>query len=82
MEGLATVHDGSVSSESKLSLGLGYWLANVIGVSADGGWIVPAYSELYSLEAEVTSEKKKILSAIGQVCCDRQSRDLGTGPRR
>ena len=68
MERLATVHDGSVSSESKLSLGLGYWLANVIGVSADGGWIVPAYSELYSLEAEVTSENKEILSAIGRVC--------------
>ncbi len=64
MEGLATVHDGSASSESKASLGLGYWLANVIGVSADGARIVPAYSELYSLDAEVTSENKKILSAI------------------
>lgn len=69
MEGLAQVHDGSESKDNKKpSIGLGYWLANVIGVSADGSRIVPAYSELYSLEAEVTSENKKILSAIGRVC--------------
>lgn len=69
MEGLAQVHDGSESKDNKKpSIGLGYWLANVIGVSADGGRIVPAYSELYSLEVEVTSENKKILSAIGRVC--------------
>jgi len=62
MEGLAHVHDGS-----KDEIGLGYWLLNIIGVNSDGSKIVPAYSELYSLNREVTSENRKILSAIGHV---------------
>lgn len=63
MEGLAGVHDGS-----KDTVGLGYWLLNVVGIGGDGSTIVPAYSELYSLGSESTSENKKILSAITRIC--------------
>jgi len=62
MEGLAGVHDGS-----KDTVGLGYWLLNIVGVSADGRTIVPAYSELYSFRSESTSENQKILSAIARI---------------
>lgn len=63
MEGLAYVYDGS-----KDKVGLGYWLLNIVGVSGDGNRIVPAYSELYSLDREVTSETRKILAAINSIC--------------
>lgn len=62
MEGLGRVHDGSEHEISN-----GYWLANVVGVDAEGDLLVPAYSELYSHEAEVTSENQKILEAIDRV---------------
>lgn len=62
MEGLGSVHDGS---EDKVARG--YWLANIIGVDRTGELIVPAWSELYSHKAEVTSENQKILEAIESV---------------
>jgi hypothetical protein len=62
MEGLATVHDGSKGEQ-----GSGYWLCNVAGVDSTGSLIVPAYSELYSLDQESSSENAKILSAIETV---------------
>ncbi|MBU0577399.1 transposase [Patescibacteria group bacterium] len=62
MDGLAMVHDGSKSKQ-----GSGYWLCNVAGVDAKGSLIVPAYSELYSLDKESSSENAKILSAIETV---------------
>jgi hypothetical protein len=71
MEGLAWVHDGSKSNrrgDTTGSVGLGYWLANVVGVSSDGSRLVPAYSELYSLDWESTSENQKMLAAIRTVC--------------
>jgi hypothetical protein len=73
MEGLAPVYDGSGGRPStkgqghgrgKAQIGLGYWLCNVVGVSRGGEQIVPAYSELYSLHQESTSENRKILDAI------------------
>ena len=62
MEGLAIVYDGS-----KGETGPGYWLCNVTGVDGAGSLIVPAYSELYSLDKEIASENTKILSAINSV---------------
>lgn len=62
MEGLGSVHDGSEDEIAN-----GYWLSNVVGVDAEGDLLVPAYSELYSHTAEVTSENKKILEAIDRV---------------
>lgn len=62
MEGLGYVYDGS-----KHKKGLGYWLLNIIGVSADGSKIVPGCSELYSYGSESLSENGQILSAISFV---------------
>ncbi len=62
MEGLALVHDGS-----KSEIGTGYWLCNATAVNEKGSLLVPCYSELYSHEAEVTSENKKILQAVDRV---------------
>ena len=62
MEGLAEVYDGS-----EQTTGPGYWLCNVTGVDSSGALIVPAYSELYSLEEESSSENAKLLSAIERV---------------
>ena len=62
MEGLGRVHDGSEDE-----LANGYWLSNVVGVDTEGDLLVPAYSELYSQQIEVTSENQKILEAIGRV---------------
>jgi len=59
MAGLAEVYDGS-----EQATGPGYWLCNVTGVDERGTLIVPAYSELYSLEEESSSENAKLLSAI------------------
>ena len=61
-EGLAQVHDGSTGKQ-----GPGFWLCNAIGVSADRQTLVPAWSELYSLKAEATSENHKILTAVHTV---------------
>ena len=62
MEGLGRVHDGSVQD-----IGTGYWLCNVVGVSEDGELVVPAYSELYSFEAEQSSENTKIIASMEEV---------------
>jgi hypothetical protein len=59
MEGIAEVYDGSESAI--------YWLCNVTGVDDSGVLIVPAYSELYSLVEESSSENAKLLSAIVRV---------------
>lgn len=61
-EGIAQVYDGSTGKP-----GPGFWLCNAIGVTSDGQTIVPAYSELYSLKEEDTSENRKILDAIDTV---------------
>ena len=62
MAGLAEVYDGS-----EQATGPGYWLCNVTGVDTSGALIVPAYSELYSLAEESSSENAKLLSAIERV---------------
>jgi len=62
MEGLAGVYDGSESETAR-----GYWLCNVTAVNDDATVVVPAYSELFSHHAEVTSENEKILYAVEQV---------------
>ena len=62
MEGLATVYDGS-----EQELGQGYWLSNVTAVNDDASIIVPAFSELFSHDVEVTSENQKILNAVETV---------------
>jgi len=62
MEGLGRVHDGS-----KDEITNGYWLLNTVGVDSEGDLLVPAYSELYSHNAEVTSENRKILKSIDRV---------------
>ena len=60
LEGQAGVHDGSASK-----IGYGYPIINIAGVGAGRADVVPAYSELYSLKQEPTSENLKILEAIG-----------------
>jgi hypothetical protein len=67
-EGIAQVYDGSTGKT-----GPGFWLCNAAGVTSDGQRIIPAYSELYSLKEEATSENRKILEAI-----DTVQRDLET----
>jgi len=61
-EGLAQVHDGSTGK-----LGPGFWLCNAIGASADAQTLVPAWSDLYSLKVESTSENLKILDTVYSV---------------
>lgn len=62
MEGLAGVYDGSEGETAR-----GYWLCNITAVNDDATLVVPAYSELFSHQAEVTSENEKILHAVEQV---------------
>ncbi len=62
MEGLAGVYDGSEGDTAK-----GYWLCNITAVNDDATIVVPAYSELFSHTAEVTSENEKLLHAVEQV---------------
>ena len=62
MSGLGLVYDGS-----EKEVGPGYWLCNVTGVDELGMTIVPAYSELYSLVEESSSENRKRLDAISNV---------------
>lgn len=59
MEGLARVHDGSSDS-----VGLGYWLMNIIGVNRCGDQITPLYHKLYSFTAGSRSENSEILEGI------------------
>src|SRR5574341_448028 len=59
MEGLAGVYDGSEDEPSR-----GFWLCNITAVNDDATLVVPAYSELFSHKADVTSENEKILGAI------------------
>jgi len=59
MEGLAGVYDGSEGEIAQ-----GFWLCNVTAVNDDATIVVPAYSELFSHHAEVTSENEKILQAV------------------
>ncbi len=61
-EGQAGVHDGSAGKK-----GYGYPLVTIVGVGAGRSEVVPAYSELYSLKQESTSENRKILEAIESV---------------
>lgn len=61
-EGQAGVHDGSAGGK-----GYGYPLVTIVGVGAGRSEVVPAYSELYSLKQESTSENLKILEAINTV---------------
>jgi len=59
MEGLARVHDGSTDS-----IGLGYWLMNIIGINRTGEQITPLYNKLYSFELGTQSENSEILEGI------------------
>jgi len=59
MEGLARVHDGSADS-----IGLGYWLMNIIGINHTGERITPLYNKLYSFKAGARSENSEILEGI------------------
>jgi len=62
MNGLARVYDGS---EGEVANGFG--LCNITAVNDDATMVVPAYSELFSHQAEVTSENQKILDAKNEV---------------
>ena len=62
MEGQAGVYDGSAGGK-----GYGYNLVTITGVGTTRSEVVPAYEELYSLSAEVTSENEKILDGIHAV---------------
>lgn len=62
MEGLEYVYDGSTKET-----GLGYWLANIIGIRRDGSQLMPLYSKLYSFAKEAISENTEIKSAIDLV---------------
>ncbi|MCH7733412.1 MAG: transposase [Candidatus Marinimicrobia bacterium] len=62
MPGLARVWNGSKKKTTN-----GYWWSNIIGISGDGRSIIPAYSELYSLDMESSSENQKILKGIKAV---------------
>jgi hypothetical protein len=76
MEGLATVYDGSKGKTAQ-----GYWLCNVTAVNDDATLVVPAYSELFSHRAEVTSENKKILQAAAQVMPEDEPDKVGVYDR-
>lgn len=62
MEGLAGVYDGSEDEKSR-----GFWLCNITAVNDDATLVVPASSELFSHQAEVTSENEKLLQGITAV---------------
>ena len=62
MPGLARVWNGSKGESTN-----GFWLSSIIGITRDGDHIIPAYSELYSLEVESSSENQKILKGIKAV---------------
>ena len=62
LDGQAGVHDGSAKET-----GYGYPVVTIAGVGVGRSEVVPAYSELYSLKQESTSENIKILEAIDAV---------------
>jgi hypothetical protein len=61
MEGLDYVKDGD-----KASLGLGYWLMDVVHFSKDHE-MTPLFNKLYSFDHEAKSENKEIMEAIEEV---------------
>lgn len=63
MEGLERVKDGS----NKKSIGLGYWLMNIIYISSKDDNIIPLYNKLYSFSKGTLSENKEILKGIFSV---------------
>ncbi|MCK4715430.1 MAG: hypothetical protein KAT54_01360 [Candidatus Marinimicrobia bacterium] len=56
---MARVYDRSTNS-----IGLGYWLMNIIGINHAGEQITPSYNKLYSFEVETQSENSEILKGI------------------
>lgn len=61
MEGLDYVKDGD-----KASIGLGYWLMNVVHFSKDQE-MTPLFNKLYSFDCGAKSENKEIMEAICEV---------------
>jgi ribosomal protein S4E len=61
MEGLDYVKDGD-----KGSLGLGYWLMDVVHFSKDGE-MTPLYNKLYSFDHGAQSENKEVLEAMNEI---------------
>ena len=61
MEGLDYVKDGD-----KASIGLGYWLMNVVHFSKDQE-MTPLFNKLYSFDHGAKSENKEIMEAIEEV---------------
>jgi hypothetical protein len=61
MEGLDYVKDGD-----KSSIGLGYWLMNVVHFSKDQE-MTPLFNKLYSFDHGAKSENKEIMEAIQEV---------------
>jgi len=61
MDGLDYVKDGD-----KGTLGLGYWLMNVVHFSKDHE-MTPLYNKLYSFDHGAKSENKEVLEAMGEV---------------
>ena|GEM_PF-457572 len=61
MEGLDYVKDGD-----KASVGLGYWLMNVVHFSKDQE-MTPLFNKLYSFDHGAKSENKEIMEAIEEV---------------
>jgi hypothetical protein len=61
MDGLDYVKDGD-----KGTIGLGYWLMNVVHFSKDQE-MTPLYNKLYSFDHGAKSENKEVLEAMGEV---------------
>ncbi len=61
MEGLDYVKDGD-----KKTIGLGYWLMNVVHFSKDGE-MTPLYNKLYSFDHGAKSENKEVLDAMSEI---------------
>ena len=61
MDGLDYVKDGD-----KGSIGLGYWLMNVVHFSRDQE-MTPLYNKLYSFDHGAKSENKEVLEAIDEI---------------
>lgn len=61
MEGLDYVKDGD-----KDSIGLGYWLMDVVHFSKDGE-MTPLYNKLYSFDHGAKSENKEVLEAMDEI---------------
>ena len=61
MEGLDYVKDGD-----KASIGLGYWLMNVVHFSKEQE-MTPLFNKLYSFDCGAKSENKEVMEAISEV---------------